>query len=105
MSVTEFMVFSKKGGVMIGGLGKPQLNRIFAAMQDIDESENEDDSDDDATELVFSEFMEVMVCVACFHDPSPFVPLPQRFDTYISKNMVPALTTAGVGGIIGGEFG
>jgi len=44
-------------------------------------------------DLVFSEFVEMLVACSALKDPNPFVPMKRRFEVFVRKEVVPAVST------------
>lgn len=42
-------------------------------------------------ELNYPDFLEALVAVAHYRNPDPFLPLPQRFDQFLTRDLLPTL--------------
>ena len=85
----ELSLLVDKFGLVWPGFEHHDLKRIFRQIQDDDVSADCTDFNNDS-ELVFNEFVELLITMACFRDPSPFDPLVQKvtsfLDTFIIGN-------------------
>ena len=75
-----------------GGFDFADIKRIFGNVQDLEGNAGDDAGDDE--ELVFTEFLELLVCVCIYRDPNPFMPLDKRFDRYVTQELIKPLKAA-----------
>lgn len=93
MNLEEFVLMAEKANLFTDAFKRPELTNIFVYMQSTFSGDGPAPSQDDLdTELVFGEFVEVVVCCCMYHNPSPFIPLHVRFENFLSKHVFPALS-------------
>ena len=92
MNMKEVAQLFKDSLQISGGFTHHDVKKIFGNVQDAEG--NDGDGADDDDELVFTEFIELLVCTCVYRDPNPFMPLDKRFSAYVTKDLVKPLKAA-----------
>ena len=92
MNLKEVAQLFKDSLQISGGFTHHDVKKIFGNVQDAEG--NDGDGADDDDELVFTEFIELLVCTCVYRDPNPFMPLDKRFSAYVTKDLVKPLKAA-----------
>ena len=90
MSVSEYKTFLKDAKLLDQTLSMDAACELFKFLQE-DGEENPDPISAANTTLVYREFLEVVVCIAIYKLPAPFIKLADRLQTFISTRLLPAL--------------
>ena len=86
MNQSEVVQLMKDCRIIGNGIDMGDLKFMFGLVQD------DDGNEDDDSEMVFTEFIELLCCSAFYWYPNPYTPTYKRIDNFIGKDICKVLS-------------
>ena len=86
MNQSEVVQLMKDCRIIGNGIDMGDLKFMFGLVQD------DDGNEDDDSEMVFTEFIELLCCSAFYRYPNPYTPTYKRIDNFIGKDICKVLS-------------
>eukprot|EP00941_MAST-03F_sp_MAST-3F-sp1_P006278 g6278.t1 len=90
MNVKEMVTFCSEMELIGSRFGQRSCRILFAYCQQEEEELDDDEDDSGDSEMVFSEFCETLIAIACYMRCNPYVVVEIRLKNFLNEQLYPA---------------